>query len=241
MVRGITERREDEAVEKPWSGDSVRWKSNDVMRIVVLAVALLGGVALLAGCSSSPAKNALPKSTTTTTRVPTTTTTITSNPSSTTSPTVSATPASDQCTADDLQPSWPGTGNGASGNLFYVVNLRNASGATCVTGGYVGVSAYDPAGDLIAASASRGPLMGSNPPLTLSIAPGSSMHFIVGLPDVDEAAGGTECSTTVGALHLIPPNEKTELQIATPISTGYPRLCGSTFLVGPLQSGTINS
>jgi hypothetical protein len=135
-----------------------------------------------------------------------------------------------------LQTSWPGTGNGASGNLFYVINLLNSSPSTCVTGGYVGVSAYNPAGDMIAASESRNSMGTSSPP-TLTVAPGVTVHFVVGLPDVDEAAGGTECSTTVGALHLIPPNETTEEQIATPISTGYPKLCGDTFMVGPLQSG----
>jgi hypothetical protein len=135
-----------------------------------------------------------------------------------------------------MHPSWTGQGNGASGNLFYVVNLLNSSPSTCVTGGYVGVSAYDPAGDLIAASGSRN-AMGTTSPPTLTVAPGATVHFVVGLPDVNEAAGGTECSTTVGALHLIPPNEMTGVQIATPISTGYPKLCGEAFMVGPLLSG----
>jgi hypothetical protein len=45
----------------------------------------------------------------------------------------------------------------------------------------------------------------------------------------------------VGALHLIPPNETTEVQIATPVTMGYPALCGSTFQVGPLLSGAINN
>jgi hypothetical protein len=45
----------------------------------------------------------------------------------------------------------------------------------------------------------------------------------------------------VGALHLIPPNERTAVQIATPISTGYPKLCGNNFLVGALTSGAITN
>lgn len=196
-------------------------------------------VVLLAGCSSSP-KNSASKSSTTATTAKATTTTSPSNPPSTTSSTVPAAPSSNQCTASDLQPSWPGTGNGASETLYFVVNLLNFSSATCVTGGYVGVSAYDPAGDLIAASESRD-LMGSNSPPTLSVAPGASLHFIIGLPDVDIADGGTECSTAVGALHLIPPDETAEVQVATPVTMGYPSLCGSTFMVGPLQSGATNN
>src|ERR1700728_951192 len=157
-------------------------------------------------------------------------------------PVVAEPPAASSCDRRDLKPSWSGVGDGASGILFYVVNLLNVSATTCATGGYIGVSAYDPAGDLIAASESREQgLGGPNPLSSLSVAPGSSVHFTIGLPEVDEATGGTPCSTTVGALHLIPPNETTDVQIATPISTGYPSLCDSTFMVGPLGSGAINN
>jgi hypothetical protein len=130
-------------------------------------------------------------------------------------------------------------GDGASGVLYFQVALVNTSSASCVTGGYVGVAAYTPAGHLIVATESR-ELLGASAPSTLSIAPGASMHFVVGFPDVDQADGGTACSTMVGALHLIPPNETTEVQIATPVATGYPTLCGSTFNVGPLVSGAAN-
>ncbi len=132
-----------------------------------------------------------------------------------------------------------GFGNGASEHLFYVVNLENISGRACVTGGYVGVAAYDPEGSLIPASEDRAPSMA--PDDALSVGPGASMHFSIGLPDVDVEAGGTECSTVVGALHLIPPNETTDVQIFTLISTGYPKLCGNSFLVGPLVSGAITN
>ena len=204
-----------------------------VRRLAAAALIPVAGVVAL-GCGSS-VDTTKPKTTSPpTTATPTTTTA--SNPPASTTSAVPPTPTSNQCTASQLQPSWSGTGNGASGHLFYGVNLLNSSPSTCVTGGYVGVSAYDPAGGLIAASESRSS-MGTTSPPTLTVAPGATVHFVVGLPDVNEAAGGTECSTTVGALHLIPPNETTEVQIATPISTGYPKLCGDTFLVGPLLNG----
>jgi hypothetical protein len=132
-----------------------------------------------------------------------------------------------------------GVGNGASGHLFYVVNLENVSGSACVTGGFVGVAAYDPEGHLIPASEERAPSMAPDEPL--SVGPGASVNFSVGLADVDIEAGGTQCSTVVGALHLIPPNERTDVQVATPISAGYPKLCGNGFLVGPLVSGAITN
>jgi hypothetical protein len=127
----------------------------------------------------------------------------------------------------------------ASEHLYYTVNLENVSGRGCVTGGYVGVAAYDPEGRLIPASESRAP--GFAPDAALSVEPGASMHFTVGFADVDMETGGTPCSTMVGALHLIPPNDWTEEQVATRISTGYPKLCGNNFLVGPLASGAITN
>jgi hypothetical protein len=198
-----------------------------------LALIPIAGMMAL-GCGS-PAATTKPKTTSPSTTAPASSTTAV-NQTASASSTVPASAASDQCTPDQLRPSWTGQGNGASGHLFYSVNLLNPSSSTCVTGGYVGVSAYDPAGNLIAASGSRD-AMGTASPPTLTVAPGATLHFVVGLPDVNEATGGTACSTTVGALHLIPPNEMTDVQIATPISTGYPKLCGNTFLVGPLLSG----
>jgi hypothetical protein len=62
-----------------------------------------------------------------------------------------------------------------------VVNLLNTSPAPCATGGYVGVSAFNPNGDLIAASAMREGT-GLVSPSTLTVAPGASVHFTVGFP-----------------------------------------------------------
>jgi hypothetical protein len=219
------------------AGVPLSGKLKHVTRPAFLATTTLA-VVLLAGCSGLSKNSASKPSTPATTAKGTTITSLT-NPPLATSSTAPVVPSSDQCTASDLQPAWPGTGDGASGSIYFVVNLLNSSSATCVTGGYVGISAYDPAGDLISASESRD-LFGSNSAPILSVAPGASIHFIIGLPDSDLADGGTECSTTVGALHLIPPNETTEVQIATPVARGYPSLCGNTFMVGPLQSGATN-
>lgn len=209
-------------------------------RLLVGFVTALALVVLLTSCTTAPTRSSAPRVSigTTTTASTTTTSTVVSRPS-TTSTTVALVGAGNQCTPGDLRPSWPGFGNGASEHLFYVVNLENVSGRACVTGGYVGVAAYDPDGHLIPASEDRAP--GLAPDVALSVNPGASVHFTIGLPDVDIAAGGTECSTTVGALHLIPPNEWTDVQVPTPISTGYPHLCGNNFLVGPLAGGAITN
>jgi hypothetical protein len=209
-------------------------------RPVTLVVSVLVTAAFLAGCSGAPAKNAATSTTTTAPATPTTTTTTTGAPSG--APTSTTTvPTSDQCTASELRPSWPGLANGAAGTIYYVVNLVNSSSATCLTGGYAGVSAYDPAGDLIAASENEDAGLSSSagtPTPTLSVAPGSTIHFVIGLSD---AAPGPSPCPTVGALHLIPPNETTEVQIATPVGTSYPSLCNGSFVVGPLGGGVGSS
>ena len=165
-------------------------------------------VVALAGCSTSPNRKAVARATTTEAQAAASSTTSTTQaqPSTTTSSSAPIPAGLPQCTTADLRPSWPGIGDGASGVLYFTVNLLNSSGVTCITGGYVGVSAYEPSGALIAASESRELLGSPNPPPALAVSPGKSVHFIVGLPDVNQAAGGAECSTTVGALHLIPPN-----------------------------------
>lgn len=220
----------------------MRLKRRPTILVVVAA-----GVALLAsGCTNSPGKTALRAASTTTTPVATSSTTVPANASTTiTASTSSTVPASTsttvvQCTASDLQPSWSGMGDGASETVYFVVNLVNSSSAPCETGGYVGVSAYDPAGDLIPASESR-QLLGTNSAAALTMTPGGTVHFIVGFADTDMADGGYLCSTTVGALHLIPPDETTEVQVATPVRSHFPALCGRTFQVGPLISGAASS
>jgi hypothetical protein len=213
-----------------------------VKRAVVLAVTLLMLVGVLTGCSSSSNRNSAAMATTTEAKaaMSTTTSTALALPPTSTSTSTPIPPHSPQCTATDLRPSWPGIGDGASGVLYFTVNLLNSSQATCVTGGYVGVSAYEPSGVLIAASDSRELLSPANSPPTLAVDPGQYLHFIVGLPDVNQAEGGADCLTTVGALHLIPPNESTEVQVATPVHSTYPSLCMGTIYVGPLQSGALN-
>jgi len=190
-----------------------------VKRFAAAALIPVAGIVTL-GCGSSVATTTPKTSSPPTTAAGSTTTAPLSAP--TTTSTVAITPTSDQCMASQLQPSWLGMGNGASGHLYYGVNLLNSSPTSCVTGGYVGVSAYSPAGDLIAANESRDSMGMSSPP-TLTVATGASVHFVVGLPDVVEATGGTECSTTVGALHLIPPNETSEVQIAHSDQCGIPQ------------------
>jgi hypothetical protein len=126
--------------------------------------------------------------------------------------------------------------------VYYGVTVTNTSSARCLTGGFFGVSAYSPDGRLVTSSDARaGGLTGtsgtSGTP-TLTVPPGSSIHFIVGFADNVASAGGAPCGTVVGSLHLIPPNDTSTDQVATPKQGGgFPPLCEGSILVGPIQPG----
>jgi hypothetical protein len=192
-------------------------------------------LALTLSACASPRVTSKGESTSTSTLSPPSSTTTTEGASSTTPTVVDAT----ECVASDLRPSWDSQGDGAAGTIYYNVNLANVSGASCTTGGYFGVSAYDPSGTLLASQDIREP-MGA--PAEVTVSPGGSISFAVGFVDQSSTGGGTPCTSTVGALHLIPPNTTTEVQIATPLpaaasTVGYPSLCEPRIAVGPVQSG----
>jgi hypothetical protein len=154
------------------------------------------------------------------------------NPTTTIAP---FTPGLSRCVTSDFQPSWDDQGDGASQAIYFVVNLLNISGASCDTGGYFSVSAYDPNGQLLTSTDERNPLGEPSPELT--VPPGGSISFSVGFADVSPPDGDS-CAVTVGAIHLIPPNDTNEVQVATPDERGgYPSLCSNQIGVGPVRSG----
>ncbi|MDQ6837878.1 MAG: DUF4232 domain-containing protein [Actinomycetota bacterium] len=123
--------------------------------------------------------------------------------------------------------------------MYYGVNVTNTSATRCLTGGFFGVSAYSPGGHLLASSDTqqRGLGPGAATP-TLMVQPGASVHFTVGFADNVASAGGVSCGTVVGSLHLIPPNDTSSDQVATPMQRGgWPALCEGLVLVGPIQPG----
>ena len=102
--------------------------------------------------------------------------------------------------------------------------------------GYFGVSAYSPTGTLIAANDTREADLGTLG--TILLVPGATAVFQVGFEDSDLQAGGANCHTVVGSLHLIPPDQTSTLEIATPdpLSTDrYPPLCEQKLYVGPVS------
>ena len=143
---------------------------------------------------------------------------------------------SPECSTKSIAASWPNNRDGASGVLYYSVDIRNVAASTCHMSGYFGVSAFSPAGILIAANDSREADLGILGPVVLG--PGASAQFQVGFQDSNLQAGGTDCHTVVGSLHLIPPDQTTSVQLATPDAlsdSGHPPLCEQKLFVGPVS------
>jgi hypothetical protein len=218
--------------------------------VTMRALATVGSLACLVGlatgCGSHRAtvKGSSPTpvpSSTTASLAPTTTlappaTTASSAPPQPPASTTSTT-GTPVCLAQDLKPTWTGNGNGASGVLYYPVNMTNVSSSACETGGYFGAAAYDPNGVLLVGTETRDPSL--NPSANSSavtVSPGATISFVVGFPDNN---GSTSCNTNVGSLHLTPPNDTSQLQVATPRqSGGFPLLCQGKLLIGPVSLGS---
>lgn len=140
-----------------------------------------------------------------------------------------------ECSTKSIAAFWPDDRNGASGVLYYSVDVRNVAAVACHMAGYFGVSAFAPSGALVAASDTREADLGSLGPVVLT--PGSVAHFQVGFQDSNLRAGGIDCHTVVGSLHLIPPDQTTSVQVATPDARSngrYPPLCERKIFVGPV-------
>lgn len=148
-------------------------------------------------------------------------------------PTATSTP---ECPGSALRSSWPDDRDGASGILYYSVDIENSTRSPCHMAGYFGVSAYSPTGTLIAANDTREADLGTLG--TVLLFPGAQAFFQVGFEDSDLENGGTDCHTAVGSLHLIPPDQTSGLAVVTtgPSSPGgYPPSCERRLLVGPVS------
>lgn len=218
---------------------------------VVGMVGVVAALGLLAGCTQGHGKPA--SSLSTPSRAPATSsaqtnpsapssTTATASPSSTAATSAVAAPPTTggnplRCGAGELRPSWSGVGNGASGVVYYSIQVTNVGSTKCITAGYFGVSAYSPDGRLITSSDTRDSGL-DNSASELTVAPNGSVNFTIGLADNNPTQGGTACGTVVGALHLIPPNDTNSNQLATPLKNGgFPPLCQPMILVGPAVAG----
>src|SRR5947209_5793375 len=181
------------------------------MRRATLSVVLTTGVLLAAACGSASTNATTPASPATSTpSAPVTTTTapttVTSTSPTTPSAQVSTTPVGPPpCRAADLSLSFLG-GQGAAGHGELGFALRNTGNVACTTIGYPGIEFLDKGGgDLPTIPAhTTQDFFGSVPKQPLTVAPGATVSFRLGL--THGAASTRGCNTAFG-LQVIPSND----------------------------------
>jgi hypothetical protein len=196
----------------------------------VLAILSMACAALaIAGCGgSSGTTNASVTGTTRTVTVTTSATTATTPTSQTTT-----TPAGPPiCRASTLQLSFIGS-QGAAGHGLMGFALKNTGSASCSTIGYPGIQFLDKSGKPLPTNTIRTThdYFGSAPKVALTVAPGSSVSFRIGVTHIP--TGNATC-TTAFQLQVIPPNDTSTLDVALPDGEYY---C-QTATVSPVRPGT---
>jgi hypothetical protein len=185
---------------------------------------------LLAACGSSKSPTTAAATTT-----PTTTVTVTTSATAPTTPTsqTTTTPAGPPvCRAATLALSFIGS-QGAAGHGLLGFAMKNTGSATCSSVGYPGIQFLDKSGKPLPTNSTRTTqdYFGSAPKVALTLAPGSTMSFRVGVTHVP--AGNATC-TTAAALQVIPPNDTSTLSVSIPGGAYY---C-QTATVSPVRPGT---
>jgi hypothetical protein len=204
-------------------------------------VALAGLCALtLAACGSSSHKTAAsvasaPATTTTggqTTTAQTATATTTTGAATTTS---SAGVQQGLCRAAALHLSFLG-GQAATGHGLLGFALRNVSAGSCHTFGYPGILFLDGAGRPLPTTTIRTThdFFGTAPLRSLTVAPGQTVSFRIGVTHFGPNGGANGCATAYG-LQVIPPNDTSTLHVA--IGGGGAYQC-QTASLSPVQPGT---
>jgi hypothetical protein len=195
----------------------------------VVAVAACGGSS--SSSSHAAAANTIP-ATSSAQPAPTTAAAATTTTNAATATTTGAPGGPTACRAGGLALTFLG-GQGATGHGELGFALRNTGSQTCVTYGYPGVLFLDRGGRGLPTvpTHTTQDFFGSLPKLSLTVAPGATVSFRLG---VTHGAASTAGCTTAYGLQVIPPNDTESLR--TTISNGAYEC--QTVTVSPLQHGT---
>jgi hypothetical protein len=190
---------------------------------------------LLAACGSSSHNTAAsaPATGSTSTPASPTTTTVTRTVTTTT-PTTTPTQAN-LCRAAALHLSFLG-GQGATGHGLLGFTLRNVSTSTCHTYGYPGILFLNGSGGALPTTTVRTThdYFGTAPLRSLTVAPGQTVSFRIGVTHFGPSGSSAGCTTASG-LQVIPPNDTSTLRVT--IGNGGEYECGTASL-SPVQPGT---
>lgn len=193
------------------------------------AAAVLGLLVVcnMAACGSSPVhrqgsvSSAVPKSSTTSSTTTTSQTTPTpplfEYPAS--KPAASfGTPVGSACSPTGLSLSWGGEVSEATQQHSLALNLKNVSGETCHLDGYPGISFVDTTARELPLTYRRGgdQMVTSSPPANVNL-PADSTAYVL----LNQMACEFSTKDMAVALHLIPPNATSSLEL------GYDQINGS--------------
>lgn len=199
-----------------------------------ITTAVLMALALAACGSSSHNTAASAPATTASTPASTPTTPTVTQTVTTTTPSTTAV-QSNICRAAALHLSFLG-GSGATGHGLIGFTLRNVSSSSCHTFGYPGILFLDRAGSALPTTTIRTThdFFGTAPLRSLTVAPGATVSFRIGVTHFGPNGSSTGCTTAYG-LQVIPPNDTSTLRVR--IGNGGEYECRTASL-SPVQTGT---
>jgi hypothetical protein len=200
------------------------------VRTAVIAVAALVAVAITA-CGSTTMRTVTvsPSTAATTSAGAGTTTPSATGTQSTTTPTATGTQSTTRsatastaavtpprCHAGSLALTFLGQ-QGAVGHGVVGLALRNTGSSSCHTFGYPGILWLSTTGAPLPTNSMRTTrdFFGPAPLVSLTVAPGSSVSFRLGVTHMTNGGGSAGC-TTAAALQVIPPNDTSTLKVTIP-------------------------
>jgi hypothetical protein len=191
---------------------------NAVPRATAWIIALAAALAITA-CGSTTTKTVTVSPTTaaTTGTGTGTATTATGTPSTTTNATASTAAVTPPlCRAGNLALTFLGQ-QGALGHGVVGFALRNTGSSSCHTFGYPGILWLSRSGAPLPTTSMRTTrdFFGPAPLASLTVAPGGTVSFRLGVTHMS-TGGGTAGCTTAAALQVIPPNDTSTLRVTIP-------------------------
>lgn len=208
-----------------------------VTLITIIAVAACGGSSHTATVIHTVTRGPGPTASASTAGTPSTTGAATTGTSSTTtSTTTTSSPSAHAagCRASGLTLTYLG-GQGATGHGLLGFRLRNSGSSSCTTGGYPGVLFLTSSGAALATHPrhTTTDFFGTTTLRELTLAPGATASFRLGVDHVSSSPSGAGC-VTAAAVQIIAPNDTATIKVAIP---GGAYECGGTVTVSPLQAG----
>jgi hypothetical protein len=183
------------------------------MRLLKICLVSAFGVALAAGCSSTPtpSSSAVPTTTAPATPAPRTPSASSTGQGAVGAAPPQATDSANRCHTNELSASW-GPTNGAAGTQYQYIGFTNKSSRTCTMFGFPGIEPVGTDGKWINIPAVRS----DDKPKTVSLAPGSTGWAQVHWSPVPGSYTGPACSPGAASFVVTPPDETTQLTLPGP-------------------------